>query len=238
MLISAYVIHLQRAAGRKENVRKLEECLPVPVKVVPAVDNQALAPEMLARHVRRQIHKPRYPFPLSANEAACFLSHRAAWSAIVADGVDAGLVLEDDAQTTPDFEAAFELARDALRQGHYIRFPHRDGLESGVTVSQQDKHRLFIPIPVGLGTVAQLVTRDAAIRLLEKTERFDRPLDVLLQMHWITGVRPYSLCPSGIREISETLGGSLLKRKKSLSAKLQHEILRPLYRRKIRLLSS
>lgn len=236
--IKAYIIHLQRASDRWDNVSKLKDCLPVPTKVITAIDSQTLPKEIAARHVRRQVCAPRYPFPLNVNEVACFLSHRAAWATLVDDNVDAGLILEDDAETTPDFEAAFDFARLAIREGDFIRFPHRDGQEDGPPVLLDGAYQLFEPIPVGLGMVAQLVTRDAAIRLLTKTQLFDRPVDTFIQMHWITGVRPCSIRPGGIREISSELGGSLLKQEKTLAAKLRHEVLRPIYRRKIRALSS
>ncbi|MCA1302654.1 glycosyltransferase family 25 protein [Nitratireductor aquimarinus] len=175
---------------------------------------------------------------MNTNEVACFLSHRAAWSAIVSDTVDAGLALEDDALATSDFIGAFDFARCAMREGHLIRFPHRDDCEDGTLLLRDDRYQLLEPAPVGLGMVAQLITRDTAIRLLATTEQFDRPVDTFAQMHWITGVRPYSVRPSGIQEISAELGGSLLKQRKSLLDKFRHEILRPIYRRKIRSLSS
>ncbi|MBN7776088.1 glycosyltransferase family 25 protein [Nitratireductor aquimarinus] len=236
--IRAYVIHLQRASNRQENVQKLKESLPVPTTIIPAIDSQTVTSAILEQYVQRQVHTPRYPFPLNTNEVACFLSHRAAWSAIVSDNVDAGLVLEDDALTTSDFIGAFDFARCAMREGHLIRFPHRDDCEDGTFLLRDGRYQLLEPVPVGLGMVAQLITRDAAIRLLAKTEQFDRPVDTFAQMYWITGVRPYSVRPSGIQEISAALGGSLLKQSKSLSAKFRHEILRPIYRRKIRSLSS
>lgn len=237
MRIQAYIIHLQRAVGRRENVQRLTENLNVPTTVITAVDSQSLSSETLDAHVRRNVVSPHYPFSLSRNEIACFLSHRLAWSAIVSDNVDAGFVLEDDATTTSEFPGAFAFACDVIRNGNFIRFPHRSDREDGTTLLQNDNHSLFEPTPVGLGMVAQLVTRGAAMRLLASTEQFDRPVDTFAQMHWITGVRPYSIRPSGICENSKDLGGSMLKQRKNLTARIRHEVLRPIYRRKIRQLS-
>ena len=69
-------------------------------------------------------------------------------------------------------------------------------------------------------------------RLLEKTEHFDRPIDVYLQLRWKHGVRISTLWPNGVREISAILGGSLIKGK-SNGDRLRREILRPLYRAKL-----
>ena len=42
---------------------------------------------------------------------------------------------------------------------------------------KQDNISIFEPTLVGLGTQAQIVTYDAARRLLDITDRFDRPID-------------------------------------------------------------
>ena len=91
---------------------------------------------------------------------------------------------------------------------------------------------IFEPTLVGLGMVAQIVTFDAARRLLEQTERFDRPVDTYLQLRWKHGVRILTLWPNGVREISSILGGSLIQGK-SNSDRLRRELLRPLYRAKL-----
>ena len=238
MKVISYIIHLDRAAGRRGNVRTLQQRLCTPTSVIPAIDGERLTAEILDKHVRRQVHWPRYPFLLSRNEVACFLSHRSVWSAIVEDGVDAGLVLEDDATTTPDFRGAYDFALSVLHQGSFIRFPHRQDKETGTTLARNGSYQLLEPYPVGLGMVAQLVTREAAIRLLTATDQFDRPVDTFAQMYWITGVRPLSIRPSGIMEISKDLGGSTIKHDKSLPDKIVREVLRPIYRKKIQYLSA
>ena len=80
--------------------------------------------------------------------------------------------------------------------------------------------------------VAQIVTYDAARRLLERTERFDRPVDAYLQLRWKHGVRVLTLWPNGVREISSILGGSMIQ-EKSTGDRIRREILRPLYRAKL-----
>lgn len=70
--------------------------------------------------------------------------------------------------------------------------------------------------------VAQLVSRDAAIRLLEATSVFDRPVDTTVQMSWFTRVSPLSvllaacvkfpLSSAAVRSESQDIGGAALKR--------------------------
>jgi GR25 family glycosyltransferase involved in LPS biosynthesis len=95
---------------------------------------------------------------------------------------------------------------------------------------KRDNISIFEPTLVGLGTQAQIVTYDAAKRLLKRTERFDRPIDVYLQLRWKHGVRILTLWPNGVREHSSSLGGSLIGKEKNKTDKLRRELLRPLYR--------
>ena len=80
---------------------------------------------------------------------------------------------------------------------------------------------------------AQIVTYDAAKQLLEKTERFDRPVDVYIQLRWEHKVRVLTLWPNGVLERSSNLGGSLIGKEKDIVDILQRELLRPLYRAKL-----
>ena len=87
-----------------------------------------------------------------------------------------------------------------------------------------------------LRTSGQLVSAAHARHLLEITERFDRPVDTLLQMNWVTGVPLSCAVPSGLSDRTEEAGGSTisLKSQKALSQKLSREIRRFLYRSRIR----
>jgi GR25 family glycosyltransferase involved in LPS biosynthesis len=235
--IKAFIIHLDRARQRKPQVDRLVAALPVLAEVIEAVDGLALSEAEKARVYNRHLHKPSYPFALSNSEIACFLSHRRAWAAIVEQGLDAGLVIEDDVALTADFPAAFAAATACLTPGAFVRLPFRSDRETGETVLTQDATRVIRPRTIGLGMVAQLVSRGAAIRLLQATEMFDRPVDVMVQMEWLLHLSPLSVVPGGVAEISSELGGTSMKRHSTFAEKLAREILRPLYRANVALRS-
>ncbi|WP_420961833.1 glycosyltransferase family 25 protein [Brucella sp. IR073] len=235
--IKAFIIHLPRATDRRAQVETLIHELPVPAEIIDAVDGRTLAQAEIDRVYRRHLHKPHYPFRLSVNEIACFLSHRKAWQAIVDQGLAGGLVLEDDVALNGDFPAAFAAARDFLAPDRLIRLPFRPGKESGAELFRTENARIIQPVPVGLGMVAQLIGRDAARRMLALTEQFDRPVDTTMQMTWVTGITTLSVHPGGVEEVSANLGGSTIKQKRSLAHRLSREILRPIYRMRIRSLS-
>jgi len=231
--VKAFIIHLERATDRQPQVEELIRKLPVETDVVNAIDGRTLDAQTISSVYRRSAHKPCYPFQLSTNEIACFLSHRKAWQAIVDQEIDAGLVLEDDVELTPEFAAAYSAACQVLKVDSFIRFPFRER-ESGRVVLTTETSRIIEPVPVGLGMVAQLIGRGAAQRLLSATEIFDRPVDTTAQMNWVTGLKPLSVLPGGVKEISVRLGGSTIQKSRSLPDKLKREILRPLYRWKIK----
>lgn len=240
--VAAYIIHLARAesrAAQAEALRRQLAAMPacLEAQILPARDAQNLTAAEIAAVYRRKIFAPFYPFQLKAAEIACFLSHRAAWQNLLDSGAPAGFISEDDMRPRANFSEAFALARAQIHNCGLIRFPHRDR-EKGSVIGQSGQTQLIRPRFIGLGAVAYMIDRRAAAKLLAATRHFDRPLDVFLQMFWVSGVRPGSLRPGGITEISAQLGGSTLTQQRSSPAeKLRRELRRPLYRAQIALLS-
>ena len=79
---------------------------------------------------------------------------------------------------------------------------------------------LMQPHAVGLGMQMQLVTREAAELILEKTVIFDRPVDTYLQMSWEhRSCRILAISPSGVGEMSRDLGGKFDRTKTAVQRK-------------------
>ncbi len=141
MNIKAFIIHLARSTDRGPQVDKLIRELPVKTEVIDAVDSRALADAEIKRVYRRKLHAPRYPFELSKNEIACFLSHRKAWQAIVDQKLDAGFIIEDDIELTavltpPSMPSPIILSR----QLRTIHFPRRSRTWSRSVSQRPDTH--------------------------------------------------------------------------------------------------
>jgi GR25 family glycosyltransferase involved in LPS biosynthesis len=89
-----------------------------------------------------------------------------------------------------------------------------------------------------LGATSLVVSHGAAKRLLELTEKFDRPVDTFLQMSWVTGIRPRVIIPSGVNEISNRLNGSTIHiKKRTLLDTFSRNLLRPVYRLQVSMIS-
>lgn len=231
MKIEAFVIHLERSEERRPQVKKILANLPVAAQVLTAIDWKDLSSEALSAVEGKHLARPHYPFRLRHSEIACFLSHRKAWAEIGKRGLDAALIVEDDIAVDHElFAAAFELALRHFHAGDYVRFPEKLREKHDIVLEQCRGQTIFRPQCTGLGMLAQLVGSDCARQLLRHSQFFDRPVDGFLQIHWLHGIKPKSVTPAGVCEISATLGGSTITKPRSIGAKLYAELARTMYR--------
>lgn len=232
--MKSYIIHLSSAVARQETALDLLKQLP-DAQILEATDALHLDEDQITKIYQRQLHRPRYPFPLRNTEVACFLSHRRAWQQIAEGADDMALVVEDDVVLDKSvFNAALAAALENATDEDFVRFPcmkkSKRQLEAGTGMTEMRK-----PVTVGLGMQAQLIGCRAARRLLKSTDNFDRPVDTTLQLTWITGQPLLEVTPSGVSEISRTIGGSTIGAKKTFREKLYREIARPCYRVALRM---
>lgn len=229
-------IHLESASERLPQVRKNEASITLDSRRIAAVSSDDAKRELYEPN----LHNPPYPFPLQSAELACFESHRRAWQCIVDSEFDFGLVVEDDADIIdPAFSTALELALEHALPEDLVRFPIKHRERIAKTIASTRDTQLYLPDHIGLGCVCQLVGRDAAKRLLATSEKVDRPVDAFIQLFWLTGVYPLCVAPSGVKEVSDELGGSLIHRRNIVSVErvLTRTVKRFLYRTRLRLVS-
>jgi GR25 family glycosyltransferase involved in LPS biosynthesis len=234
--VMSFVIHLNRAIERETQVEAICVVSPFPTVVISAIDargSDGSSHEAWGRY-QQDLLVPRYPNALRDAEVACFRSHRKCWAMIIEKGLDAALIVEDDVEIDPKvFADAVAVVMPALAPGDFVRFPYKRREVEGEVIAGKGEVVLRRPREVALGMQAQIVTRDAARKLLDATQSFDRPIDCLLQMPWEHGARVLSVWPSGVHEKSGDLGGSTIGHKTSGFAKIKREIQRPIYRHRL-----
>ena len=240
MKIVAYVIHLRRSVSRLDAVKDLQSKCPVTTFVQDAVDGSLLDEASMSKCYSRSLFTPKYPFTLRPAEIGIFLSHRSCWQRMVDDGANAALILEDDAALATEFGESLSLAIQHVNELGVVQFPVRElrGEARSVLPSTGSSGlRIHEHVVVPLRAIAQLVSRDAAIRLLETTARFDRPVDTLLQLRNITGQRVYSMYSAGVLDTSSAIGGTTIHTGGKQAGFLEREVKRFIYRSRVRRLS-
>ena len=230
----AFILHLERASSRAANVRSLSASLPIESEVVAAVDGARLTRQELDQAYAPRRFQPRYPFKLTTTEVGVFLSHRAAWRRIVDDALDFAFIFEDDAQIEPSaFAALVEFVILERPAWDYMLLPAQP-IRHGTAVARRGGLALMRPDAPPLRAIAQVVSLAAAKRLLDRTLPFDRPIDTFMQMTWVTGQPVLVAQPSPVRDVSLKTGGSTVQRKSmSLTERLHHEAMRPIYRAQV-----
>ena len=228
------ILHMPGDDRRAPNVARLCETF-AEAQVMDAVRGAEVIARGAAKMAAGDLAHPHYPFGIGGGELGCFLSHRAAWRKIVDEGWDHALIVEDDAEPLaalwPGVEAL--LARQTLSE-MYIRLPAKPR-EAGPVLDREGQVSLVLPRRIGLQTVAQVVGRAAAARLLRASETIDRPVDTFLQMHWATGQPVHSILPCPVRELTAELGGSTIQKKTRTGGKLAREFKRMVYRAQVAL---
>jgi GR25 family glycosyltransferase involved in LPS biosynthesis len=230
----AFILHLERANARAASVQALRASMAIESEVLAAVDGARLTPQEVDQAYARRRFRPTYPFPLTRTEVGVFLSHRAAWRRILDDGLDFAFIFEDDAEIEPSqFAALVEFVTLERPAWDYVLMPAQP-IRNGVVVTSRGGFVLLRPDAPPLRAIAQIVSFAAAERLLDRTLPFDRPVDTLMQMTWVTGHPLLVASPSPVRDVSRETGGSTVQRKSmSLVERLRHEALRPIYRAQV-----
>ncbi len=230
----AFILHLERASSRLPNVQSLIASLPIESVIVPAVDGARLTPQEVDEAYSPRRFQPHYPFALTRTEVGVFLSHRSAWRRIVDEALDFAFIFEDDAKIDPSqFAKLIEFVTLERARWDYVLLPAKP-IRSGTEVASRGGFALLRPDAPPLRAIAQIVSLAAAKRLLERTLPFDRPIDTLMQMTWVTDQPVLVASPSPIRDVSRETGGSTVQRKSmSLVERLRHEAMRPIYRARV-----
>jgi glycosyl transferase family 25 len=230
----AFILHLERASSREATVQSLRASMAIESEVLAAVDGAHLTQQEVDQVYARRRFRPHYPFPLTRTEVGVFLSHRAAWRRIVDDALDFAFIFEDDAEIDASaFAALVEFVTLERPAWDYVLLPAQP-IRNGTTVVSRGGLTLLRPDAPPLRAIAQIVSLAAAKRLLERTLPFDRPIDTLMQMTWVTGQSLLVASPSPVRDMSRETGGSTVQRKSmGFLDRLHHEAMRPIYRAQV-----
>ncbi|MCV0352546.1 MAG: glycosyltransferase family 25 protein [Nitratireductor sp.] len=165
-----YVINLDRAHERMEQMRSQLDDLGLPFQRISAVDGSTI---------------DRAHFPLSQRldgEIGCSLSHCAAWQELLNSSDQYALVLEDDAVVSPDMALLLDdpglLPEDAdLLKLETTMVPTGVSKKSHATVSGRHVRQLMAH---HTGTAGYIVSRDFARKNIDRVSKAEFPVDIAL----------------------------------------------------------
>ena len=239
MKLGAFIIHLESAHTRSENVRQLISNCPIPARIHPAIDGTLLTDHKIAKVYKRDLHLPTYPFTLNAGEIGCFLSYRSVWMRMLDEKIDVALIIEDDIQINLDiFNNVLSFAIKHIMELGYIKFPIKIRKQKYRIIKCANHLEICEHVIIPSGTVCQLVSSKAVNNMLSKTDYIDRPIDTFQQLRHISKQRIYSMFPNGISEISIQLSGSIIHSPRISSNTISREWKRYKYRKAIKSLST
>jgi len=234
-----FIIHLKRAVKRKKTVQSIISKMECETKIIDAIDGSTLTAQDISQYCNyNNYFSPKYPFTLNNGEIGCFLSHREAWKAIVNERLEAGFIIEDDCQIdNKKFDKSFKIALKLVKKLGYIQFQTREIPTNAAKIKNIDGVTILKPKTIPLRTSAQLISYDAALLLLDKSKKIDRPVDGFLQLFWSTGQNISCIFPSGISDTTQNSGGSTLSIKQSIKSSIYRSLIRFFYRLKIKIYS-
>ena len=240
MTVPIFVINLARDAERRRLMAGALDALGLAAEFVPAVEGRALSAADRAAYdpARALRHCGAEMLP---NELGCYLSHYRLYQRIVAEGLPAAVVMEDDLRLEPSLPAVLDdllalPAQDwlmvrltALRTN--VLAPRR-AREVGVKVADLPHGGALYRLRTHtLGSGAYLIKQAAAARLLDYGRRIYLPLDNMLDRYWENGIAPHVVRPFPAHhraELESRIGARPPERRKSqpLSVRLRRRLQR------------
>jgi len=142
---------------------------------------------------------------LSARDVATYMGHRTAWQELLDSGADYAIIVEDDVVLSDSFNQLPRRISELSIPWNMIKLaepykPERSAVQDRVGAATMVRYQV-----VPRGCCAYVLTREAAVGLLERTQTFYRPLDVDFQWWWEFGLNVLGLKPYPVK-LSHRLG--------------------------------
>ena len=187
-VMHAYVINLNRRTDRRLAISRQLEAVGIGITWIDAVDGSD--PTFRKNYQSELTRTSLFP-----NEYACYLSHIAAWEALLAGPLAHALIIEDDAQLVEDFASIVEILVPHLKKTPLIRLSALQKQVGHKIADLGTHHRLILPTKSLSGTQGYLISRDGAEKMKRKLGAIDSSIDTCLDRYWmimtpIAGVAP------------------------------------------------
>jgi glycosyl transferase family 25 len=191
-VLPIYLINIARAAERLAEMRRQSAEFSIEINRVEGVDG-LLYPREQWIDVDERLFLKRHGRHILPGEYGCYRSHVLALERILADGVDAAIIIEDDVLMDREFLARAAAAKDAAPDADVIKLVnHRwKGFRALAQSTEGDVLGRCFFGPQG-STACYLVTRSGAQKMIAKLGIMSLPWDVAVERGWDIDTSIYS----------------------------------------------
>ena len=201
-----FVINLERATDRKQDIQKLLDSLNIPFEFIKATDGKFFTENEFALYSKKETRK-LLGYELTPNELACAISHLRIYEKMIQENIEQALILEDDANFDHTLVSVLENLDAFPSDWGIINFssatytyPTQHEVIPGHVVSEFKKPVKFC--------VGYLLSLDAAKKLIELAYPVRCPADFLTGRAGITYFKTYGIFPRVIWQKREAGEGS------------------------------
>lgn len=188
MPIPIYTLSLIHARERRKAVSAEFAKHGLDFQFVDAIDGRRLADADVQLHYDQILNASNFKRPISREEIACALGHRAIWRKIAEGSAPVALVCEDDLLLSAAFGG---LVRSlAIHETAFAHVMIKLDAEprGGELIGSLAGVNLVLTRRIPGRTTAYFLGRFAAIALLKRAGKISRPIDMDLKHYWEHGI--------------------------------------------------
>lgn len=194
MTIPVYVIALKTSEDRRKAMAERLDHHGLAFQFIDAIHGASLPQDQIdsALSASRQYH---HASPMSKGAIGGYMSHMAAWQTIADNDAEMALVLEDDAFLHDDIhEILGRITR--LKDKVDIVNLHFRGGRTLIDVAQlSPQHRLTSCRYNSIGAESYIITKKAALHLLDHAKPIIHEVDLLINRWWDHGLHILTINP-------------------------------------------
>ncbi|MEQ8368005.1 MAG: glycosyltransferase family 25 protein [Roseicyclus sp.] len=192
-----YLINLDTDVARLDQTGAELNDAGIAWRRIPAVNGRALSAAELAQHYDAEAAANHARYPLVPPEIGCYLSHRAAWQALIDSNAEGAVVLEDDLRVVGDLSAVINALKADKGDWDIAKlFSFRPIRFLGSPRALTGSARIGTPHRVPSTTLGYAITLAGARKALAASDRFFRPIDEDHKFFWESGLRIDAVDPS------------------------------------------
>lgn len=206
-----FVINLKDSADRFSYVKSQFDKLGLEIERIEGVDADSLTQDNIKEVYSSEKNRKTYVRPLHKGQIACYMAHIKAWKTIIDQDLDYAFILEDDAMISDKFSEALSFFDSTLGKWDFVRIQSNAKPKRIFHCENIGDFSFVQYINTPGNTVAQVISKSAAITLLKGLLPFGMPVDINQQYYYKIGIHIDSLRPP-IVSTSEIGEDSILRK--------------------------